>query len=158
VKDLNAFMTDNTVRSDIDFEDTSLEDSVNKLKNCCLYMDGGVVEEKELMDTVEEWIGLETSEEVLTLQMEEVKEEMNIAYLCHLRQPNEGTITEANEPEDPELEDWLVQKKSSVQKPAAYDGFVTELDLPTALRLASSIKSTARKVFEEGNSVGGLAV
>jgi len=130
---------------------------VNKLKNCCLYLDGGVVEEKELMDTVEEWIGLETSAEVKALQMDEVKEEMNIDFLCNLRQPIEGTISEADEGEDPELDDWLVQKNATAQKPAD-DGTTKSLDVDTALRLASSIKATATKVFEEGNSLGGLAV
>lgn len=108
------------------------------------------------MDTVEEWIGLETSAEVKALQMDEVKEEMNITYLCDLRQPVEGAIPEAEEGEDPELEEWLVQKNATSQKPAD-DGSVKRLDIETALRLASSIKATATKVFEEGNSLGSLA-
>mmetsp|Transcript_35931 Transcript_35931/g.86848 ORF Transcript_35931/g.86848 Transcript_35931/m.86848 type:complete len:1017 (-) Transcript_35931:74-3124(-) len=157
VKDLTTFMSENPSRAEPGVQYSALEDSVNKLKNCCLYLDGGVVEEKELMDTVEEWIGLETSAEVKALQMDEVKEEMNIDFLCNLRQPIEGTISEADEGEDPELDDWLVQKNATAQKPAD-DGTTKSLDVDTALRLASSIKATATKVFEEGNSLGGLAV
>lgn len=186
VKDLSTFMIDNETPAQPGVAYSALEDSVsdfgstlvnipncllsvdscttfsllsqvNKLKNCCMYIDGGVAEEKELAETVEEWIGLETSAEVKALQMDEVKEEMNIDFLCGLREPIEGTIAEADEDEDPELEEWLVEKNAAADKPAE-DGSTKELDLETALRLASSIKATATKVFEEGNSLGGLAV
>ncbi|CAJ1948253.1 unnamed protein product [Cylindrotheca closterium] len=157
VKDLTTFMTENPNRAEPGVQYSALEDSVNKLKNCCLYIDGGVVEEKELMDTVEDWIGLETSAEVKALQMDEVKEEMNIDFLCNIREPIEGAIPEADEGEDPELDEWLVQKNATADKPAE-DGSVKQLDIHTALSLASSIKATATKVFEEGNALGGLAV
>jgi len=157
VKDLSTFMTENPTRAEPGVAYSPLEDSVNKLKNCCMYIDGGVVGEKELMDSVEEWIGLENSAEVKALQMDEVKEEMNIDFLCNIRQSIEGTIPEADETEDPELEGWLVEKNTVSQKPAD-DGSLQQLDLATALRLASSIKATATKVFGEGNSLGELAV
>jgi hypothetical protein len=130
---------------------------VEKLKHCCVYMDGSVVEDKELMDYLEEWIGLETSEAILDLQMDEIKEEMNIEHLCGLRQPIEGAVPEADEGDDQELEEWLVARNTVAQKPGD-DDQSRELDLPTAVELASSIKATACKLFEHGHLLGDLAV
>jgi hypothetical protein len=130
---------------------------VEKLKNRFLYSDGGVIDDKDLMDALESWVGLEGSNIVRQLHFEEIKEEMNIQYLVGLRQPIENVVPEADEPEDPELESWLVEKNNLAQKPKE-ELPIEELDLETAVALATTIKATACKLFEHGNILGDLAV
>lgn len=129
---------------------------MEKLRHCCVYADGGIVEEKDLMDSMEDWIDLETTDAILGLQMAEIKEEMNIEYLCGLKHPIEGAIPDADEGEDDELEDWLVARNTLPQK--GDDRQNRELELSVAVELAGSIKATACKLFEQGHLLGELAV
>ena len=82
MKDLNAFLKRHE-SEDFSKEGGSnqLEEMVEKLKNTFLYTDGEVIEMKEMMESLEEWVGLEDSQGMISLFMGEIKEEMNIAYL-----------------------------------------------------------------------------
>ena len=61
----------------------------------------------------------------------------------------EGAVPEAEEGEDEELEPDLVQRNAEKDE---------DLDLDTAMALATTIKSTAAKLFSHGNILGDLAV
>ncbi len=154
IKDLNTFLTKHEAR-DFTKDDgaNQLEEMVEKLKNCFLYIDGEVIEAKEMMESLEEWIGLEESQGMVSLFMEEIKTEMNIEYLVGLKEPVEGVVPEAEEGEDAQADpvDETAEGKNGKDVPR-------ELDLETAMALASTIKSTACKLFAHGDILGELAV
>ena len=111
------------------------------MKSCFLDKNGEVVEEAVLI-ALEDWIRIESSEELAMLNLEEVKEEMNIEYLVGLRQLTERAIPEADEEDEPELEGYLVRRNMNTHDNSEKE----ELDLSSAMQLATSIKSTACKV------------
>jgi hypothetical protein len=154
IKDLNTFLTKHEAK-DFTKEDgaNQLEEMVEKLKNCFLYIDGEVIEAKEMMESLEEWIGLEDSQGMISLFMEEIKTEMNIEYLVGLKEPVEGVVPEAEEGEDAQADppEENVDNKNGKE-------VMRELDIETAIELASTIKSTACKLFEHGDILGELAV
>ena len=115
---------------------------MENLKKCFLYENGEVVEDTAFLVAIENWIGLESSEGMAMLNLEEVKKEMNIEYLVGLRQLMALAIPEGDEEEEPELEDYLVRRNMNTND----DSEKEELDLSSAIQLASSIKSTACKV------------
>jgi transposase-like protein len=150
IKDLNFFLTKHESKDFTkDGGANHLEEMVEKLKNCFLYTDGEVIETKEMVESLEEWIGLEDSQGMISLFMEEIKQEMNIDYLVGLKEPIEGVVPEAEEGEDVELEPEKVEQANKKDE---------ELQLQTAIELATTIKSTACKLFEHGNILGELAV
>jgi hypothetical protein len=151
IKDLNNFLTKHESK-DFSKEDgaNQLEEMVEKLKNCFLYTDGEVIETKEMVESLEEWIGLEDSQGMISLFMEEIKQEMNIEYLSGLKEAIEGVVPEAEEPEDIELDPALVETNSKNKD--------QELEMETAMELATTIKATACKLFQHGNILGELAV
>lgn len=154
IKDLNTFLTKHEAKDFTTEEGANqLEEMVEKLKNCFLYIDGEVIEAKEMMESLEEWIGLEDSQGMISLFMEEIKTEMNIEYLVGLKEPVEGVVPEAEEEEDAQADtsEETVEGKNGKEPPR-------ELDLETAMALASTIKSTACKLFEHGDILGELAV
>jgi hypothetical protein len=87
-----------------------LEEMIEKLKNCFLYTDGEVIESKEMMESLEDWVGLEDSQGMISLFMEEIKTEMNIEYLVGIKEPVEGAVFEAEEREDAEGEPALWER------------------------------------------------
>jgi hypothetical protein len=148
VKDLNAFLNKHEEEDVSNHQGANqLEDMVEKLKNCFLYTDGEVIETKEMIDSLDEWVGLEEEEEMTSMCIEELKDEMNIEFLVGLKQAVEGTVPEAEEGEEPEgvPEDAVIVANE-------------ELDVGTAIELASTIKSTASKLFQHGDILGDLAV
>jgi hypothetical protein len=149
VKDLAWFLGKHEAR-DFTKDDgaNQLEEMVEKLKNCFLYTDGEVIDGKEMMESLEEWIGLEDSQGMLALYMEEIKNEMNIEYLTGLKEVVESTVPEADEGEDAQIE-----PSSDTNKDGPAD-----LDVETAMELAATIKSTATKLFGHGDILGELAV
>jgi hypothetical protein len=148
VKDLNAFLNKHEEEDASNQQGANqLEDMVEKLKNCFLYTDGEVIETKEMIDSLDEWVGLEEEEEMTSMFIEELKDEMNIDFLVGLKQAVEGTVPEAEEGEEPEG----VPENVAI---AANE----ELDVGTAIELASTIKSTASKLFQHGDILGDLAV
>jgi hypothetical protein len=148
VKDLNAFLNKHEEEDASNQQGANqLEDMVEKLKNCFLYTDGEVIETKEMIDSLDEWVGLEEEEEMTAMFIEELKDEMNIEFLVGLKQAVEGTVPEAEEGEEPEG----VPENAAI---AANE----ELDIATAIELASTIKSTASKLFQHGDILGDLAV
>jgi hypothetical protein len=96
---------------------------------------------------LDEWVGLEEEEEMTAMFIEELKDEMNIDFLVGLKQAVEGSVPEAEEGEEPEG----VPENTAI---AANE----ELDIATAIELASTIKSTASKLFQHGDILGDLAV
>jgi len=150
VKDLGTFLTKHDSRDFAEDEEANqLEETIEKIKNVFLYSDGEVIEQKDMLESLEDWINLEDSDELNNLLREEIKEEMNIGYLVGLKETVESTIPEADEPEEPELEDSKIEKYNSK------DG---ELDVGEAMELAETIKATAVKLFGNGNILGDLAV
>jgi hypothetical protein len=148
VKDLNAFLNKHEEEDASNQQGANqLEDMVEKLKNCFLYTDGEVIETKEMIDSLDEWVGLEEEEEMTAMFIEELKDEMNIDFLVGLKQAVEGSVPEAEEGEEPEG----VPENTAI---AANE----ELDIATAIELASTIKSTASKLFQHGDILGDLAV
>lgn len=153
VKDLSTFLSRHESRDVAVYPGSNqLEEMLEKLKNCFLYTDGAVIEKNDMFDSLEEWIQLEDSPMLSNLFMEEIKEEMNIQYLVGLKEPVERAVPEADEPEDPELDKEKIEKNNNSKD--------VELDLETAMELAGTIKSTAVKLFESGNTskLGQLAV
>lgn len=156
IKDLNAFLTKHESKDFSKETNTNqLEEMVEKLKNCFLYTDGEVIETKEMIESLEEWIGLEDSQGMVSLFMEEIKQEMNIEYLVGLKEPVEGVVPEAEEDEDMELDQPIEATETQNGKSVTKD---KELDIETAIELATTIKSTACKLFQHGNILGELAV
>ena len=150
VKVLNNFLKKHESKDFAKDDDANqLEEMVEKLKNCFLYTDGEVIEAKEMIESLEEWVGLEDSQGMIALSMEEIKEEMNIDYLVGLNNPVEGVAPEADEPDDPELEPETV---------AANEKAARELKVETAMELATKIKATACTLFGHGDILGELAV
>jgi len=149
VKDLTDFLGKHEAR-DFTKDDgaNQLEEMVEKLKNCFLYTDGEVIDTKEMMESLEEWVGLEDSQGMVSLYMEEIKNEMNIEYLTGLKEVTENCVPEAEEGEDAQIEPSTEANK---------DG-PSDLDADTAMALASTIKSTATKLFGHGDILGELAV
>ena len=115
---------------------------MESLKSCFSQPDGKGIEDSKLLESLEDWIGLESSEGITMLHLEEAKEEMNIEYLVGLRQLTEGTIEEAEAGEDPELESYLVRRNMKAEE----EEEDRKLDLSAAVELATSIKATACKV------------
>lgn len=153
VKDLTTFLSKHESRDVAqDPGANQLEEMLEKLKNCFLYSDGAVIDKNDMFESLEEWIQLEDNPILTNLLMEEVKEEMNIKYLVGLKEPVERVIPEADEPEDPELDKEKIEKNNQSKD--------MELDVETAMELAGTIKSTAVKLFESGNTskLGQLAV
>lgn len=153
MKDLNAFLNKHEAKNfSEDGGANHLEEMVEKLKNCFLYTDGEVIETKEMVESLEEWIGLEDSHGMIALFMEEIKEEMNIEFLVGLKEPIEAVVTEAEEGEDKQLPPDLVE--------GLQDGKAkgTDLTVEKAMELATAIKATACKLFEHGDILGELAV
>jgi hypothetical protein len=150
IKDLNWFLTKHESRNlTQDSDANQLEEMIEKLKNCFLYTDGEVIEQKEMFDSLEEWICLEDSASLINLYLQEIKEEMEIRFLVGLEDAVEHVVPEADEAEEIEFESSKLEK-SDLVKP--------ELDIETAMELASTIKATAVKLFENGNILGELAV
>lgn len=164
IKDLHAFLKRYESKDfSKDENSNQLEEMVEKLKNCFLYTDGEVIEAKEMMDSLEEWIGLEESQGMIALFMEEIKQEMNIEYLVGIKEPLEGAVQEAQKGEDAQLPKPVEPSDSgsgSATKSGSRDNQnkETELDLETAIELATTIKSTACKLFQHGDILGELAV
>mmetsp|Transcript_67005 Transcript_67005/g.187302 ORF Transcript_67005/g.187302 Transcript_67005/m.187302 type:complete len:945 (+) Transcript_67005:68-2902(+) len=155
VKDLYTFLTKHESKDFTTDEGANdLEEMIEKLKNCFLYTDGEVIESKEMMESLEDWIVLEDSQGMVSLFMEEIKTEMNIEYLVGLKEPLEATVPEAEEGEDPQTEPPLTETQDGKNGKES----ARELDLETALELASTIKSTACKLFAHGDILGELAV
>lgn len=156
IRDLNGFLKKYEAR-DFSKEGSidKLEEMIEKLKNCFLYTDGEVIEAKEMMESLEEWVGLEWSTGMVSLFMEEIKKEMNIEYLVGIKTPLEGTAAEADEDEDVELPEKLPTSETTESKRGKQE---KELDLETALTLATTIKATACKLFQHGDILGELAL
>ena len=154
VRNLQFFLSKHEAK-DFTKEDgaNQLEEMVEKLKNCFLYTDGEVIEPKEMVESLEEWIGLEESQGMVSMFMEEIKQEMNIEYLVGLKEPVEGVVPEAEEGEDVQADPPPGDTEGTRSKEPT-----RELDLETAMELASTIKSTACKLFEHGDILGDLAV
>jgi hypothetical protein len=149
VKSLCSFLTKYDNRDFTNEEGANqLEEMIEKLKICFLYTDGGVLEQKELFDVLEEWIGLERSESITNLLTGEIKEEMKLEYLVGLQDVAEVATPEADEPEEFELEISEIEKASSKEV----------LDTETAMQLAGTIKAAAVKLFGNGKILGGLGV
>lgn len=150
VKSLTSFLSKHESR---DFKhdegSTQLEEAIEKLKNCFLYTDGEVIEEKEILETLESWSTLEDYTPLIDLFRNEIKEEMNIAHLVGLKERVEKATPEADEPDDPELDQSQIEINNVKED---------ELDVDTAMELAGTIKATAVKLFEKGNILGDLAV
>mmetsp|Transcript_21061 Transcript_21061/g.32148 ORF Transcript_21061/g.32148 Transcript_21061/m.32148 type:complete len:964 (+) Transcript_21061:75-2966(+) len=150
IKDLNHFLSKHEAKDFAKEEGSNqLEEMVEKLKNCFLYTDGEVIEAKEMMESLEEWVGLEDSQGMIALFMEEIKQEMNIEHLVGLKEPIEGVVPEADEPDEPELEQEVVARNEKTDE---------ELQIGTAIELATKIKATACTLFDHGNILGELAV
>jgi transposase-like protein len=150
VKNLTHFLSKHESRNLADDDGANqLDEMVEKLKNCFLYTDGEVIEEKEMLESLENWVCLEDNSLLVNLFRDEIKEEMNIAYLVGLKEMKEASIPDAEEPEEPELEEWKIEKNNAKEE---------ELDVDTAMELAGTIKATAVKLFGNGNILGHLAV
>jgi hypothetical protein len=149
VEDLQTFLIKNEVQTFVaDDGSNQIENDIEKLKNCFLYSDGTMIPQREFFDALEDWICLEESGSVVRLFIEELKEEMDIPYLVGLKDMTEKTIPEAEEAEETELEQLKIKNTNAK---------TVELDFDTAMELAATIKSTAVKLFGNGNILGELA-
>ena len=149
VKDLVGFLSKHEAK-DFTKDDgvNQLEEMIEKLKNCFLYTDGEIIDAKEMVDSLEDWIGLEDSQGIVSLHLEEMKNEMNIEYLTGLKEVVEGCLADAEDEEDAQVE-----PPSDTIKDGPPD-----LNTETAIELAATIKSTATLLFSHGDILGELAV
>ena len=149
VKDLVGFLSKHEARDFTkDNGANQLEEMIEKLKNCFLYTDGEIIDSKEMIDSLEDWIGLEDSQGIVSLHLEEMKNEMNIEYLTGLKEVVEGCLPDAEDGEDAQVEPPHDTSK---------DG-PPDLSTETAIELAATIKSTATLLFSHGDILGELAV
>mmetsp|Transcript_40494 Transcript_40494/g.41072 ORF Transcript_40494/g.41072 Transcript_40494/m.41072 type:complete len:200 (-) Transcript_40494:516-1115(-) len=96
---------------------------------------------------LEDWISLEDSPALVKLGIDETIELMKLKYLVGLEEPFEGVASEADEREDPELDDQKIKINKAKDR---------ELDLDRAMDLAVTIKATAVKLFNNGDILGDL--
>jgi len=94
---------------------------------------------------LEDWISLEDSPALVKLGIDETIEVMKLKYLVGLEEPFEGVVSEADEKEDPELDDQKIKINKAKDR---------DLDLDRAIDLAVTIKTTAVKLFDNGNILG----
>lgn len=151
VKDLSDFLGKHESK-EFHKEDGAnrLEEMIEKLKNCFLYTDGEVIDAKEMFESLEEWIGLEDSQGMIALNLEEIKKEMNIDYLTGIKDAVEGVVPEAEDGEDPVLARPTPDDNN--------DESSDEITAEVAVELAAAVKTTATKLLAQGNILGGLAV
>ena len=156
VKDLIDFLSKNESRNvTLDDGANRLEEEIEMVKDCFLSTDTKLSDneknEKDRKDKIikslEDWISLEDSPALVKLDIDETIEAMKLKYLVGLEEPFEGVAPEADEPEDPELDDLKIKMNNTKDR---------ELDLDGAMDLAATIKATAVKLFENGSILGDL--
>jgi hypothetical protein len=156
VKDLFDFLSKNESRNfTLDEGANRLEEEIEMVKDCFPSTDMKLSEndkidkdkKDKIINSLEDWISLEDSPALVKLNIDETIEVMKLKYLVGLEEPFEGVAPEADEPEDPELDDLKIKLNNNKDR---------ELDLDGAMDLAATIKATAVKLFENGNILGDL--
>jgi len=159
VKNLADFFSENESRNfTLDKGANRLEEEIEKVRECFSFTDGKLSEddknddiEKDKKDKIhkdlEDWISLEDSPALVKLGIDETIELMKLKYLVGLEEPFEGVASEADEREDPELDDQKIKINKAKDR---------ELDLDRAMDLAVTIKATAVKLFNNGDILGDL--